>query len=482
MTDPAIMTAEEDARLNEQLAHSIIACTDVLGLFGQEIAKRLAGEELNAKLLYLGCTSRLMRKPMSIAIKGPSSAGKSNLRAEVLKFFPPESVISFTTASEKALIYEGRDFKNQILSMGEAVATEEQAFQDYILRELISEGRIEHKACTLQGGGVQTQTIIKEGPVCFLVTTTKNKLHAENETRLLSLEMDDTHDQTRAVIRRLAEKEAGFDVDDDQGLEKWKAFQRWLEFVNTDVVVPFAPDLADGTLTASVRVRRDFTQVMQAVKAHALLHRQHRKLDERERIIAEVDDYTIVHGLMHGIVSESSGTAIDPLLQETLDAVRVCVAGEALGEGATAFEIGKHLKLDKSSALRRLKRAQDRDLVVNLEDRRGQPGRYRPAEAIPEAVDILPDPSILVQPAQPCDRIGKAQADQSTNGCTNGCTPDATDDATAKSLTENDKTSPVAGLQRLQGVDEGCDSEDPFAELKDPRWALDDKSSGPGEA
>jgi len=181
-------------------------------------------------------------------------------------------------------------------------------------------------------------------------------------------------------------------------------------------------------------------------------------------------------------VSESSGTAIDPLLRETLDAVRVCVAGEALSEGATAFEIGKQLKLDKSSALRRLKRAQDRDLVVNLEDRRGQPGRYRPAEAIPEAVDILPDPSILVQPAQPCDRIGKAQADQSTNGCTNGCTPDATDDATAKSLTENDKTSPVAGLQRLQGVDEGCDSEDPFAELKDPRWALDDKSSGPGEA
>ena len=79
MTDPAIMTAEEDAKLNEQLAHSIIACTDVLGLFEQEIAKRLAGEERNAKLLYLGCTSRLMRKPMSIAIKGPSSAGKSNL-------------------------------------------------------------------------------------------------------------------------------------------------------------------------------------------------------------------------------------------------------------------------------------------------------------------------------------------------------------------------------------------------------------------
>jgi hypothetical protein len=54
--------------------------------------------------------------------------------------------------------------------------------------------------------------------------------------------------------------------------------------------------------------------------------------------------------------------------------------------------------------------------------------------------------------------------------------PDATVDATAKALTESDKTLPVAGLQRLQGVDEGCDPEDPFAELKNPRWALKDEN------
>jgi hypothetical protein len=461
MTDPAFMTAEEDTKLNEKQAHAIIASTDVLGLFRQGIAPRIAGEERNAKLLYLGCTSRLMRKPMSIAIKGPSSAGKSNLRTEVLKFFPPEAVISFTTASEKALIYEEREFEHKILSMGEAVATEEQGFQDYLLRELISEGRIEHKACSLQGGGgVKTITVIKEGPVCFLVTTTKNKLHPENETRLLSLEMDDTHEQTRAVLRKLAQIEAGFDSDDDQSLEKWIAFQRWLEFGNTDVVVPFAPDLADGTLAASVRVRRDFTQVMQAVKAHALLHRKHRKLDERGRIVAEIKDYAAAHSLMHGIVSESSGTAIEPLLQQTLDAVRICVAGGDYNPGATAFEVGQRLKLDKSSALRRLRKAQDHDLVVNLETQRGQPGRYRPAEAIPEAVDILPDPSTLVQLAQPCDRTENYEVNQGTNGCKNGCAPDATADATDKLLINNEKTPSVAGLQGLQGVDEGSDVEE----------------------
>ena len=36
--------------------------------------------------------------------------------------------------------------------------------------------------------------------VCFLVTTTKHVLHAENETRMLSIEVDDSADQTHAVL------------------------------------------------------------------------------------------------------------------------------------------------------------------------------------------------------------------------------------------------------------------------------------------
>jgi len=156
--------------------------------------------------------------------------------------------------------------------------------------------------------------------------------------------------------------------------------------------------------------------------------------------------------------------------------VRLCVEGGSRDDGATAFEVGKRLRLDKSAALRRLRKAQDHDLVVNLEDRRGQPGRYRPAEAVPEAADILPDPSTLVQPAQPYDRTENSQADQSTNGCKNGCALDATDDAsnedqagcapgatadaTTKLLVQKEKTPPVAGLQRLQGVDEEADFEE----------------------
>jgi len=128
----------------EASARTIIECGNVLEWFAGSWGKIVAGEEQNAKLLYLVATSRLFGKCMNAAIKGPSSAGKSEIRRQVLEFFPPEEVVSFTTLSEKALLYYDGDFAHKILSMGEASGVEEQTLQDYLLRELISEGRLRY--------------------------------------------------------------------------------------------------------------------------------------------------------------------------------------------------------------------------------------------------------------------------------------------------------------------------------------------------
>src|SRR5262249_16029831 len=129
--------------LRKSAAH-IMGCEDVLDLFSKEFRKVVAGEEANAKLLYLIGTSRLFKKTMNAAIKGPSAGGKSEIRKSIIEFFLSESVVAFTALSEKSLIYHEGDFKHIILSMGEAVATEEQDFQDYLLRELMSEGYISY--------------------------------------------------------------------------------------------------------------------------------------------------------------------------------------------------------------------------------------------------------------------------------------------------------------------------------------------------
>ncbi len=188
----------------EASAKDIIASESVLDLFEVAWRKVIAGEERNAKILYLVATSRVFAKTMHAAIKGPSSGGKSEIRKQVLDFFPDESVIAFTSLSEKALLYFDDEFSHKILSMGEAGGADEQSFQDYLLRELISEGRIRHITVQKVEGELQTIVIERDGPVSFLVTTTRLTLHAENETRMLSLEVDDSEAQTRAVLNKVA--------------------------------------------------------------------------------------------------------------------------------------------------------------------------------------------------------------------------------------------------------------------------------------
>ena len=64
-------------------------------------------------------------------------------------------------------------------------------FQDLLLRELMSEGKLDHiQHVHPRFIGWLVTVIVKHGPVSFMVTTTKATLHPENETRMLSLEID----------------------------------------------------------------------------------------------------------------------------------------------------------------------------------------------------------------------------------------------------------------------------------------------------
>jgi hypothetical protein len=330
---------QEDFR---ESALPIIECGNVLRHCEAAWRVMVAGEVRNAKLLYLVATSRLFDRCMHCAIKGPSSAGKSEIRKRVLSFFPSEHVLSFTTLSERSLLYFEQDFCHLILSMGEAAGADEQQLQDYLLRELMSEGKLRYPVPVKAKGGMQTVIIEKNGPVCFLVTTTKDKLHQENETRMLSLEVDDSDVQTKAVLSKVAEVEGLNRKTHAAEYRHWQDFQRWLALGNCRVVVPYASALAGLIEPKSVRLRRDFTQLLMAVKAHALLHREHRHVDETGEIIATIhEDYAVVCELMSDVMAEGSETKIKETVLETVAAVRKAQT-KADGGGVNAQEVGKY--------------------------------------------------------------------------------------------------------------------------------------------
>ncbi len=53
--------------------------------------------------LYLVVTSRLLDKPVSAIVKGPSSGGKSYITQRVLDYFPESAYYALSAMSERAL-------------------------------------------------------------------------------------------------------------------------------------------------------------------------------------------------------------------------------------------------------------------------------------------------------------------------------------------------------------------------------------------
>ena len=159
-----------------------------------------------AKLIYLSTTSRLLDKIVSVAVKGPSSAGKSIVVERTLEFFPENATHALTAMSERGLIFIEESMKHRMLVMFEAAGMAGD-LQSYLLRSLLSEGRIRYQMPSKVEGEIKGRLIELEGPTGLIVTTTAISLHPENETRLLSVTATDTQEQTRRVFAALANEE-----------------------------------------------------------------------------------------------------------------------------------------------------------------------------------------------------------------------------------------------------------------------------------
>jgi hypothetical protein len=383
----------EAARAEAQ-AGALLACPDLLGEFAA-VCRRLGlvGEDRNACILYLALTSRFLDRPVSVVVKGPSSGGKSFLVETVLKAFPPAAFYALSSMSERALAYSQEPLANRILVIYEAAGVGGD-FATYLLRSLLSEGRVRYETVEKTHDGLVPRLIEREGPTGAITTTTSISLHPENETRMLSLTVRDDTAQTRAVFESLADRANGIGpapVD----LAPWQALQTWLQLAGVRAVtIPFARELATRSEPAAVRLRRDFGAVLGLVKAHAILHQRCRRV-EQGRIVAEVADYRAVHGLVADLLNEGVEATVKAEIRATVEAVRdLHRKGQ---EPVTLNELAAHLGLDKSAVSRRVGVARRAGWIVNQETRRGQPAQLVPGNGLPAERSVLPDPETLAQ-------------------------------------------------------------------------------------
>jgi hypothetical protein len=348
----------------------------------------LVGEDENALLIYLAATSRLLDSPVSAALKGPSSSGKSWTVERVLQFFPDRAYHALSAMSERALVYSEEPLEHRMMVIFEAAGMTGE-FASYLMRSLLSEGRVRYETVESTSDGLKPKLIERNGPTGLIVTTTQVRLHPENETRVLSLTAPDTPDQTRDVMLSLAEENDVPDVD----LAPWLALQEWLAEGDNAVSIPFGKELAKAIPPKAVRLRRDFRALLGLIRTHALLHQATRERDDKGQIVATTEDYAVVRGLVEEVFSAGLGATVKSETQETVQAVAALAPDHE--DGVPHAMIARALVLDRSTAARRVAVAIDGGYLRNLEERARQRARIVTGDPLPEEEPILPPPEDL---------------------------------------------------------------------------------------
>ena len=376
----ARIAAEIRAKRAYENAGELARAPRILEVFERELdGAGVVGERKLCKLIYLAVTGRFLERFASIAVKGPSASGKSWTIERVLEFFPGEAYYLLTAMSERALAYGSEPLSNRFLVLFEAAGLESD-FASYLVRSLLSEGRVRYETVEKDASGQLVARLIeREGPTGLVVSTTSVALHPENETRLLSLSATDTPDQTKLVLSRLA-----VDDFDEPDFARWHDLQVWLASGEHRVRIPYAQTLAQLVPPVAVRLRRDFGAVLSLIRSHAILHQASRERDKDGWIVATIEDYAVVHDLVVDVVSEGVEATVSATVRETVTAV-------AEADSPLSLEaLSKRLQLDKSAASRRWQAAKKAGYLKNLETKRGLQARIVLGEPLPDEVEILP--------------------------------------------------------------------------------------------
>jgi hypothetical protein len=91
---------------------------------------------------------------VSVAVKGPSSGGKSYTVERTLDFFPGQAYHALTAMSDRALAYSKEPLQHRMLVLYEAAGSNSDPTgnQDYMIRSLLSEGHIRYETVGSSSG------------------------------------------------------------------------------------------------------------------------------------------------------------------------------------------------------------------------------------------------------------------------------------------------------------------------------------------
>jgi hypothetical protein len=172
-----------------------------------------------------------------------------------------------------------------------------------------SSGRLTKAVPQKVDGKIKTELIEQEGPIAYIETTTLTRIFDEDLNRCLLLAADEREEQTRNVVRRLAQGYSGSIRSNTEAIiQRHHAMQRMLQ--QRIVSVPYAEQLAEKFPVERVESRRAYPHLIAMIQACALLHQYQRQINQDGQVIANVSDYEMARYLCRGPLARLLGGRI----------------------------------------------------------------------------------------------------------------------------------------------------------------------------
>jgi len=264
----------------------------------KEFNKKIEGEDNSKKAIFLSLCSVWNKEaevPLNSLVSSESSAGKSFICKNIIKIFPKEMVEYRTKITPEAFTYwkrgeEDWDWDGKICYLEDI----SQSILDApTFKVMCSEGStativIKQKAVDIE---------IKGKPV-MLVTTARTNPNTEILNRFQIISLDESKEQTKAIVFRQAEQKNSEKYDENI-TNALKLLKR------KKVYIPYAKNIANYLNKSynfeAIRLRRDFSRLLDLIKCSAVLHQYQRKEIEKDTIEANEQDYLIASEVINYI-------------------------------------------------------------------------------------------------------------------------------------------------------------------------------------
>jgi hypothetical protein len=340
------------------LALDLLQSPDIFTRYFDFVQRRgLVRERRNAAVLFTAGISRLLDRPLNIIVKGHSSAGKNHLVRCALRPFPRDAIRELTSSSALAWNYAGDDFRHRIVYLQER---NEASGVVHPSRLLISEGCLV-RIVTVNEGGVRTaKRFVTKGPIASISTTTKNQLQIDDETRNVSIWIDESKEQTREITRANSMEQSPPVTGE---LRVWRKAHRLLEDRARccRIILPrWFVKIADYVYDADIRVRRYFPAFATGCKAITLLRSFLRIQGLRKKAPKTLQvgfaDFVIAAILFDPVFVESLHSTKDKATETRTIVERISKRKDY--QAVDAMELAKELGISKDRAYERIRQAE----------------------------------------------------------------------------------------------------------------------------